>query len=31
MFDDDAHIANKILGIAVTTRNKNAEIPTPLA
>ncbi|MCD5385312.1 hypothetical protein LRZ95_01445 [Candidatus Gracilibacteria bacterium] len=31
MFDDDAYIANKILGIAVTSRNKNAEKATPLA
>ena len=31
MFDEDAHIAHKILWISVTTRNKNAEIPTPLA
>ncbi len=31
MFDDDAHIAHKVLWISVTTRNKNAEIPTPLA
>lgn len=31
MFDEDAHIAHKVLWIAVTTRNKNAEIPTPLA
>ena len=31
MFDEDAHIAHKILWIAVTSRNKNAEIPTPLA
>jgi DNA mismatch repair protein MutS len=31
MFDEDAHIAHKILWIAVTTRNKNAETPTPLA
>lgn len=31
MFDDDALIANKILGIAVTSRNKNAEKSTPLA
>lgn len=31
MFDDDAIIANKILGIAVTSRNKNAIKPTPLA
>ncbi len=31
MFDNDAHIAHKILWIAVTTRNKNADIPTPLA
>lgn len=31
MFDDDAHIAHKILWIAITTRNKNAETPTPLA
>lgn len=31
MFDDDAKIAHKILWIAVTSRNKNAEKPTPLA
>ncbi len=31
MFDDDAHIAHKILWIAVTSRNKNASSPTPLA
>lgn len=31
MFDEDAKIANKILWIAVTTRNKNAANPTPLA
>ena len=31
MFDDDAHIAHRILWIAVTTRNKNADNPTPLA
>ncbi len=31
MFDDDAYIANKILWIAVTSRNKNAEKATPLA
>lgn len=31
MFDDDALIANTVLGIAVTTRNKNAEKPIPLA
>jgi len=31
MFDNDAHIANKILWIAITTRNKNADTPTPLA
>ena len=31
MFDDDAHIAHKVLGINVTTRNKNAENPQPLA
>lgn len=31
MFDDDAIIANKILWIAVTSRNKNAIKPTPLA
>ena len=31
MFDEDAHIAHKVLGISITTRNKNAEIPTPLA
>ncbi len=31
MFDDDAMIAHKILGIAVTSRNKNSATPTPLA
>jgi len=31
MFDDDAHIAHKILWINITSRNKNAEKPTPLA
>jgi len=31
MFDDDAKIANKILWIAITSRNKNASNPTPLA
>lgn len=31
MFDDDAIIANKILWIAITSRNKNATTPTPLA
>ncbi len=31
MFDEDALIANKVLWIAVTTRNKNATNPTPLA
>jgi len=31
MFDDDAHIAHKVLWINITTRNKNAENPTPLA
>ena len=31
MFDEDAHIAHRVLWIAVTTRNKNAETPTPLA
>lgn len=31
MFDDDAIIANKVLWIAVTSRNKNATKPTPLA
>ena len=31
MFDEDAIIANKVLGIAVTSRNKNAIKPTPLA
>jgi len=31
MFDEDANIAHKILWIAITTRNKNAEKPTPLA
>ena len=31
MFEDDAKIANKILGIALTSRNKNAENPVLLA
>lgn len=31
MFNEDAKIANKVLWIAVTTRNKNAINPTPLA
>ncbi len=31
MFWDDAHIAHSVLGIAVTTRNKNAKNPEPLA
>lgn len=31
MFEDDAQIAHKILGIALTTRNKNAENPILLA
>jgi DNA mismatch repair protein MutS len=31
MFEDDAKIAHKILGIALTSRNKNAENPVLLA
>ncbi len=31
MFDDDAVLANKILWISLTTRNKNAKNPQPLA
>lgn len=31
MFDNDAEIAHKVLGINITTRNKNADTPTPLA
>jgi DNA mismatch repair protein MutS len=31
MFDDDAHLAHKILGINLTSRNKNATNPIPLA
>lgn len=31
MFDEDAHIAHKVLGINITTRNKNANEPIPLA
>jgi len=31
MFDEDAHIAHKILWIAITSRNKNSATPTPLA
>ncbi|MDQ7009230.1 MAG: hypothetical protein Q9M94_02975 [Candidatus Gracilibacteria bacterium] len=31
MFDEDANIAHRVLGIAVTSRNKNAVKPIPLA
>jgi DNA mismatch repair protein MutS len=31
MFDDDAIIAHKVLGINITSRNKNADVPIPLA
>jgi DNA mismatch repair protein MutS len=31
MFGEDAHIAHRVLGINVTTRNKNAANPEPLA
>jgi len=31
MFDEDAHIAHRVLWINITSRNKNAEKPTPLA
>jgi len=31
MFDEDAHIAHRVLWINITTRNKNAINPTPLA
>lgn len=31
MFDDDAMIAHKVLGINITSRNKNADTPIPLA
>ncbi len=31
MFDEDAHIAHRVLWINVTSRNKNAENPIPLA
>ncbi len=31
MFDEDAHIAHKVLWINITTRNKNAINPQPLA
>jgi DNA mismatch repair protein MutS len=31
MFEEDAKIAHKILGIALTSRNKNAENPVLLA
>ncbi len=31
LFWEDAHIANRILWISVTSRNKNAENPVPLA
>jgi len=31
MFDEDAHIAHRVLWINVTSRNKNADKPQPLA
>jgi len=31
LFWEDAHIAHRVLGISVTTRNKNADNPVPLA
>jgi len=31
MFSEDANIAHRVLGIAVTSRNKNAAEPIPLA
>ena len=31
MFDEDAHIAHRVLWIAITSRNKNSNTPTPLA
>lgn len=31
MFDEDAHIAHRVLGINITSRNKNAEKPQPMA
>ena len=31
MFEDDAHIAHKVLGIAITSRNKNSDTPIALA
>jgi DNA mismatch repair protein MutS len=31
MFGDDAHIAHKVLGIHVTSRNKNSATPEALA
>jgi DNA mismatch repair ATPase MutS len=31
MFDEDAHIAHRVLGINITSRNKNADKPQPLA
>ncbi len=31
MFDEDAHIAHKVLWINITSRNKNASNPQPLA
>ncbi|MCP4522888.1 MAG: hypothetical protein GY828_01580, partial [Candidatus Gracilibacteria bacterium] len=31
LFGEDAHIAHRVLGIAVTTRNKNSAEPIPLA
>ncbi len=31
MFDEDAHIAHKVLWINITSRNKNASEPQPLA
>jgi DNA mismatch repair ATPase MutS len=31
MFEDDAQIAHKVLGISLTSRNKNSENPIALA
>ena len=31
LFNDDAKVASRLLGITLTTRDKNSEDPTPMA
>jgi DNA mismatch repair protein MutS len=31
MFEQDAHTAHKVLGISITSRNKNSDTPIALA